>query len=286
MTEENVKDWIGRQQIARDTIDANRAKAMAAMLNLPGENLEDSTWLPPLWHWLYFWEHTSNDKLAADGHAKRGGFLPPIDLPRRMWAGGEIEFPSPLRIGAQVERISRIENIENKEGKSGRLSFVTVSHEIHAEGNCCIREKQTIVYREAASKSAAAPPPARDNSLAPEADYAREIQADPLMLFRYSALTFNAHRIHYDREYVTVEEGYPGLLVHGPLMATLLAGLAVEHYPTRPLAKFAFRAVAPVFDLAPFQIGGTSPDDAGNIALWVANSGGEVCMKATAAVAF
>lgn len=286
MTEENVKDWIGRQQIARDTIDANRAKAMAAMLNLPGENLEVGTSLPPLWHWLYFWEQTSNDKLAADGHAKRGGFLPPIDLPRRMWAGGEIEFPSPLKIGAQVERTSRIENIENKEGKSGRLSFVTVSHKIHAEGNCCIREKQTIVYREAASKSAAAPPPARDNSLASEADYVREIQADPLMLFRYSALTFNAHRIHYDRDYVTGEEGYPGLLVHGPLMATLLAGLAVERYPTRPLAKFAFRAVAPVFDLAPFEIGGTSPDDVGNIALWVANSGGEVCMKATAAVAF
>jgi len=286
MSDNDVRAWIGRQQQLTDKIDCNRAKAMSAMLDNPGYDLNPDAPLPPLWHWLYFWEPSQNRGLAADGHAKRGSFLPPIELPRRMWAGGELEFLRPLTLGAEVERNSRIENIENKEGRSGSLSFVTVSHEISSEGTCCIRERQSIVYRAAARPSASgpapSPAPAGNSPPTPTADFSREMHADPLLLFRYSALTFNAHRIHYDRGYVTEEEGYPGLLVHGPLLATLLAGLAVAQSAQSRLSRFEFRAVAPVFDLDPFQLCGKYPDAGGKSALWVANNRGDICMKATA----
>lgn len=290
MNKEDASRWVGRQQRALDTIDCNRALAMAAMLDGSGINLVSGSALPPLWHWLYFWEMTENQGLAADGHSKRGSFLPPIELPRRMWAGGELEFLQPLKLGAMAERSSRIENIENKEGRSGSLSFVTVSHEISSEGACCIREKQSIVYRDAARPAPAipAPIPAATSNIEPAAiaDFSREIHPDPLLLFRYSALTFNAHRIHYDRGYVTDDEGYPGLLVHGPLLATLLADLLMSQNPDCILRSFNFRAVAPVFDLEPFKVCGTTPDESGEAKLWVTDQTGQICMKATTSVEF
>lgn len=278
-------EWIGQKQRVEDIIDLNRAQAMNATLNVSADTIQHGTALPHLWHWLYFWELMQHEGLSNDGHAKRGGFLPPIQLPRRMWAGGQLEFLHPLNIGANAERQSKIENIENKEGKSGKLSFVTVAHEIVSEGKCCIREKQTIVYREAAKPSETSsgrqkqitPPPT-----APIADFSREIKPDPLLLFRYSALTFNAHRIHYDRGYVTEDEGYPGLLVHGPLLATLLIQLAGEQFPERRIVGFNFRAVGPTFDFEPFSINGKAPTEDGLIELWIANKAGEICMKATA----
>lgn len=288
MNGENASTWIGRQQQVLDTIDCNRAMAMSALLDGCGNNLDPGSVLPPLWHWLYFWEMTRNQGLAADGHGKRGGFLPPIELPRRMWAGGELEFLQPLKLGARAERNSRIVNIENKEGRSGSLSFVTVSHEISSEGSCCIREKQSIVYRDAARPAILTPvssPAASKLEPAVNADFSREIHPDPLLLFRYSALTFNAHRIHYDRGYATGDEGYPGLLVHGPLLATLLADLLMTQNPDYFLRSFNFRAIAPVFDLQPFKVCGMNPDESGDASLWVSDSAGQICMKATASVA-
>lgn len=284
MSKPEISDWIGREQVVTDTIDLNRAQAMSATLNSPANSLQSGTALPHLWHWLYFWELTQHDGLANDGHAKRGGFLPPIELPRRMWAGGQLEFLHPLQIGAKAERRSLIENIESKEGKSGKLCFVTVAHEIVSDGTCCIREKQSIVYREAAKPSEAgnASKQAAPSTPSMDADFSREIEPDPLLLFRYSALTFNAHRIHYDRGYVTDDEGYPGLLVHGPLLATLLVQLAGDQFPGKNIKSFNFRAVGPTFDLEPFSVNGKNSNSDGSIELWITNNSGVTCMKATA----
>ncbi len=289
MSNTEISDWIGREQSVTDTIDLNRAQAMNATLNIPVNLIQSGTALPHLWHWLYFWELTQHQGLANDGHARRGGFLPPIQLPRRMWAGGQLEFLHPLEIGAMAERRSRIENIESKEGKSGKLSFVTVAHEIFSGGKCCIREIQSIVYREAAKPSDLSGSSTRQSNSASVSpplhpDFSKEIKPDPLLLFRYSALTFNAHRIHYDRGYVTEDEGYPGLLVHGPLLATLLVQVAEEQFPEKIIRSFNFRAVGPTFDLEPFSVNGRFTDSDESIELWIANKDGEICMKATADV--
>lgn len=285
MSETNLDNWIGRSQSVPDRMDLSRATAMQATLNHTQPSLIEGSILPPLWHWLYFWDQVQHEELARDGHAKRGGFLPPVELPRRMWAAGDVEFLSPLALGARAERQSHIASIEQKNGKTGELVFVTVIHEIIGNGECHLREKQTIVYREAAAGDQSSPSRSTSTAagmIAPAADFSQVITPDSLMLFRYSALTFNAHRIHYDRGYVMDEEDYPGLLVHGPLMATLLADLATTQYPELSLSNFTFRATKPVFDLAPFNICGKHIDSEGKIELFVADSDNEICMKATA----
>ena len=237
--------------------------------------------LPSLWHWMYFWGIAPQAELGHDGHPQRGGFLPPVPLPRRMWAGGRLRFQSPIPIGSQATRTSRILSVEAKSGKSGALAFVTVEHQIAVEGVIKLIEEHDIVYRDMPQPGsvAAAPPPAPTEAL-----WNKVIAPDPVLLFRYSALTFNGHRIHYDRSYVTEVEGYPGLIVHGPLIATLLIGLLAEKMPSSQLVSFSFRAVSPLFDTEPFTVCGQPSTDGETIDLWAKNNRGALAMQAQATI--
>jgi 3-methylfumaryl-CoA hydratase len=270
-------DWIGRSEQRTERIGAPAAQAMAATLDLdhaPGAG--DA--LPPGWQWLYFNPPARRSGLGEDGHPRRGGFLPPIELPRRMWAGSRIRYLADLPVEAEATRRSRIEKVENKVGKRGSLWFVTVEHTIASEGRDRIVEEQDIVYRDAPPTGAAPTVPAVHDA---EARWGRDVMPDTTLLFRYSALTFNGHRIHYDQAYARDVEGYPALVVHGPLTATLLQHLAVEQGPGRPLASFDFRGVSPLFVSRPFRLEGHAADD-GSLALWARGSDGELAMSATA----
>ena len=280
----DVAAWVGRQETRHDQIGATPVQALAAALDHPAAPVPAGTPLPPLWHWLYFLPlHRASD-LGPDGHARLGGFLPPVPLPRRMWAGGRFEFHAPLRVGDAVERRSTIENIALKTGRSGPLAFVTVRHEVHANGAVApaLVEWHDIVYREARRPGDADPPP-RPPAL--QATWQHELVPDEVLLFRYSALTFNGHRIHYDRRYVTGVEGYPGLVVHGPLIATLLVDLLRREQPDARLAGFSFRAVRPTFDLNPFSVCGEPAPDGRSVHLWAQDHEGWLTMDATATLA-
>ncbi len=274
------RQWTGRTETREDLIHTGIVNAMAATLDRD-ENYGTADALPPLWHWLFFWAVSPASGIGPDGHPKRGGFLPPVPLPRRMWAGGRLTFAAPLPVGSAASRVSRIRDVNAKTGSSGRLAFVTVEHEIRANGQLAVREEHDIVYRDNPQPGAAAAAP----RLAPtDAEWSRIITPDPVLLFRYSALTFNGHRIHYDRSYVTGVEGYPGLIVHGPLIATLLIDLVRRELPDRKVAEFSFRAVSPVFDIDTFSVNGKLGDD-GRVQLWAANARGELCMQAEATLA-
>jgi 3-methylfumaryl-CoA hydratase len=273
-----LSQWVGRTERRTDRATPVPVAALSATLDRDDPAPKDGDPLPPLWHWLYFLPLTRRSEIGPDGHARRGGFLPPVPLPRRMWAGSRLEFHAPVRIGDAIERVSTIESVDAKQGKSGSLVFVVVRHEIAAAGAPAIREWHDIVYRDLPRPGEAAPPP----KPAPvEAAWRRDVVPDDVLLFRYSALTFNGHRIHYDRRYVTSVEGYPGLVVHGPLLATLLIDLVRERRPGADVAAFAFRAVRPVFDIAPFAVCGQPAADAGGAHLWVQDRDGNLAMDAT-----
>jgi 3-methylfumaryl-CoA hydratase len=275
----DLRSWIGRSETADDIVTPTPVAALRATLDRPVERPQSGTELPPLWHWLYFLPLPRRSDLGPDGHAKRGGFLPPVPLPRRMWAGSQFEFHEALRVGDAIRRTSTIEDVTEKSGRNGPLVFVRVRHEVgRQDGARAITEFHDIVYRDA-PQTGEAPPPAQ---AAPQAAFEREWIPDDVLLFRYSALTFNGHRIHYDRRYVTQEEGYPGLVVHGPLLATLLLELVHEHRPGASLARFEFRAMRPTFDTQPFYIGGAPRADAREIDLWARDPAGALAMKATA----
>jgi 3-methylfumaryl-CoA hydratase len=228
--------WVGRSETRQDRLDPARTNVLRAALG-EAPDLVAGDPLPPLCHWLYFWEARTPEQTGADGHAKRGAFLPPVPLPRRMWAGGRLLFRAPLRLGDPVERTSTIRSIEHKSGRSGALTFVTVVHRVEGPEGLAIEEEQDLVYREPDG----APALAQDD--VPVEAPAETVEPDPVLLFRYSALTMNSHRIHYDAPYAVGEEGYPGLVVQGPLQATLLARLAARRLG-RPLASFRFRGTA------------------------------------------
>jgi 3-methylfumaryl-CoA hydratase len=271
--------WIGREETAEDVIDPGRARAMQAALDDPGPALGAGDPLPPLWHWLYFWTVAPAAALGPDGHPARGGFLPPIELPRRMWAGSRVEFHRPLPVGAKAVRRSRIADVALKEGRSGRLAFVTVAHEIAVDGRVCVSDEHDIAYREAARPGERPGPGEPAPAAAP---WRREVLADPVLLFRYSALTFNGHRIHYDRTYATGTEGYPGLVVHGPLLATLMVELVRAERPGAGIGRFEFRALRPIFDTAPFTVAGDPAADGSGAGLWVADPEGMTAMRGRA----
>jgi len=269
--------WIGREEERTERIHAPLVEALAATLDLdsaPGAGNP----LPPGWQWLFFNPRARRSELGVDGHPQRGGFLPPIELPRRMWAGSRIRYLAPLLVDAEATRRSRITKVENKVGKSGSLWFVTVEHSSSRDGSLCIVEEQDLVFRDAPPPGANPPAPQRYDG---EALWSRGIEPDTTMLFRYSALTFNGHRIHYDQHYARNEEGYPDLVVHGPLTATLLQQFAVEHGGGRRLAAFDFRGVTPLFVGRPFQLEGRSESDR-SLALWARGPDGELAMSATA----
>ena len=276
--------WIGRQEVVQDVVTPAPCAALAATLDRDPARPAPGTPLPPLWHWLYFLPVHRRSELGQDGHARRGGFLPPVALPRRMWAGSRFAFRQPIRVGDALTRVSTIESVEEKSGRSGSLAFVTVRHELTRDGEAApaLVEHHDIVYREAPRPGAPPPPP----SPAPvDAAFEASWVPDDVLLFRYSALTFNGHRIHYDRRYATGVEGYPGLVVHGPLLATLLLDLLRTHRPEARVTAFAFRAVRPVFDTAPFAVCGAPGEAPGAVRLWVRDGDGLLAMDATATLA-
>ncbi len=278
---DDLRDWIGRTEERKDQVTQTPVAAMAATLDLDMIQLRPGAAVPPLWHWLYFTPLARQSEIGPDGHAHRGGFMPPVPLPRRMWAGSRLEFRQPLRIGEEISRRSRIEDVRLKEGRSGTLVFVTVAHEISSTGGVAIREEHDIVYRDHPRPDT----PAQEPQPAPTGEeFGREIVADPVLLFRYSALTFNAHRIHYDRTYVTGVEGYPGLIVHGPLIATLLMDLLRRNLPDSRVTRFGFRAVRPLFDIQHFSVCGRR-EDTQRVVLWARDHEGWLAMAADADLA-
>ena len=281
---EHLQSWQGRTESALDDITAGPVVAMNATMDIEAGPPGAGAPLPELWHWLYFLPHQRQSDIGPDGHGKRGGFLPPLPLPRRVWAGGRLQWVAgtPVTVGQTVERRSHILSVTHKAGRSGELVFVTVRHELHNPQGLAVCEEHDIVYRAAAGPGEVAPPPV---PAATGAAWQRDLLADPVLLFRYSALTFNGHRIHYDRSYVTGVEGYPGLIVHGPLIATLLVDLVHRHAPGRLLSAFEFRAVRPTFDIHPFRLNGQPSEDGTTVRLWGQDHEGFLTMQATATFA-
>jgi 3-methylfumaryl-CoA hydratase len=264
------KDWIGKTQATNDVASRAPLEGLAAMLDRDMSFWREGE-LPPLAHWLYFLRPAKESEIGPDGHPRRGGFLPPITLPRRMWAGSRVEFLNPIPVGAEITDRSEVANIVEKQGNSGAMIFVTVRREIVCNAVLAIREERDVVYRDeskAASASAAPQPDTR------KAEWSRAVTPDPVLLFRFSALTFNAHRIHYDRDYAMKTEGYPGLVVQGPLTAMLLMDHYLAKHPHADIARFEFRAERPLFGGAPFQLCGDGTD------LWARTPSGERAMSA------
>ncbi|MEO8157885.1 MAG: MaoC family dehydratase N-terminal domain-containing protein [Betaproteobacteria bacterium] len=277
---DHLKTWIGRTETRTDLVTAVPCAAMSATLDRADAEPKSGMPLPPLWHWLYFLPLSPLGEAGPDGHPQRGGFLPPVPLPRRMFAGGRFEYRHPLRVGEAISRTSRIIDVTGKEGRSGALVFVTVRHEIANGSGIAMTEEHDIVYREPPLADGPVPKP----QPAPTGEmFSREIAPDPVLLFRYSALTFNSHRIHYDRSYVTQVEGYPGLIVHGPLIATLLVDLLRRSLAEATVARFSFRAVRPLFDIHRFFVCGRRDGNA--VALWARDHEGWLAMEASAELA-
>lgn len=268
-------DAIGRQERQSETIAPSPVTALAATFDMTDAPQAGDP-LPPGWHWLYFNPFVKRSEVAHDGHLKRGDFMPDISLPRRMWAGGRLTYHKYLTVGEETVKDSEITNVVTKSGRAGQLVFVTIRHLLSQNGTLCVEEEQDIVYREAPAPGSATPTPA----LAPDtATQAEVVTPDPVLLFRYSALTSNGHRIHYDRAYAQNEEGYRDLIVHGPLTATLLQGFATRN--GGHLARFEFRGTAPLFVDRAFTLE-SGPEADGSLPLWVKGPEGELAMQANA----
>ena len=275
----HLQSWQGQTETRHDQITAAPMHAMSALLDRTDPAPQVGDVLPPLWHWLYFWPLTPSSELGADGHPKRGGFLPPVPFPRRMWAGGQLRWHQPMRLGDQVQRESRIEQVQHKQGRSGELLFVQVHHSYLGPQGICLEESHDIVYKPTEPTSDT-PPTGVTSPFSPE--WQRDVVPDDVLLFRYSALTFNSHRIHYDRRYAMQTEGYPGLVVHGPLMATWLVDLLRRH-SNRVLTSFSFKALKPVFECADQRVLTLCASTEGDhVQAWTQDHEGHVCMQASA----
>lgn len=273
---DGLRDWIDRTEEVTDVVSAAQAGKLAATIGLPQQSWDAGTAAPWLVHFCLALAPVATEELAADGHPPKGAFIPPVPLPRRMWAGSDIEFAAPLRIGDRIRRLSRITAINPKTGRSGSMCFVTIEHHIFRDDELLVRENQTLVYREAASPTQAA---TQREAAESENGLARTIRgfADTPLLFRYSALTFNSHRIHYDRDYAMQVEHYPGLVVQGPLQATLLLHHACKANPARKPRRFAFRGQSPLIEGA-YALHEQSAEAGSR--LWTTGPNGAVAMTA------
>ncbi len=277
----DLQQWIGRTDSRHDKVTPVPIMALSATLDREIQEPRIGDPLPPLWHWLYFLPMDRTSDLSADGHAQRGGFLPPVPLPRRMWAGSRFQFQRELRVGDNISRSSAISDVTYKEGRTGPLVFVKLRHEISNDAGGAISEEQDLVYRE---NPKSGDPPRASKTAPAKFDWQRRICPDPVLLFRYSALTFNGHRIHYDRRHATEVEGYPGLVVHGPLIATLLLDLLRRNLPQAVVKEFVFRAERPLFDTAECSVCGRMGENK-VVELWAQNAEGQLAAEGSAIVA-
>ncbi len=272
----HLQTWEGKTRDVVDDLSPFKARALAAVLDhelLPS----DGDPLPVCWQWLYFLETPLSKATGDDGHPATGQFLPPSPLPRRMWAAGSMECIHPLRLGEPAFKTSRVNKVTHKAGKSGELLFVEVTHELRQADRLCVQEIQNLVYRAMPEAPAILPPGELPDAIA---DWEEKVTPDPVLLFRYSALTYNSHRIHYDRNYAVTQEFYPALLVHGPLLASLLADAAQRHASGERIVRFTFRAQRPTFDQHDFSLCGKR--EGNEILLWTVDHEGFIGMKASA----
>lgn len=263
----------GPVRIVRDVIDPARANALHATLGAGGEAPEAGMHLPPFWHHIYFWDCVPEQGLGRDGHPRTGGLIPDTGFPHRMWAGGTVHWYSPAVIGLEAEKTSTVIRCENKTGRSGAFAVVTLRHEIRQHGRKCVVETQDLIYRAERMRQRREPDPApTDETLS------RSHRFSTVMLFRYSAITFNGHRIHYDPDFARSHEGYPGLVVHGPLLALLLTRIAEE--VLGELSSFRFRATSPVMHNETVEA--CAREDSDRLFLWIRGLDGRLCMSAEA----
>jgi 3-methylfumaryl-CoA hydratase len=276
MSLEDFTKWIGRSRAVEDLAAPFPMRALSATLDEDDPDPKPGDPVPPLWHWLYFLEAAPLSKVGADGHAERGDFLPPVPLPRRMWAGSRFAFTGePLAVGETIRRVSRIKSVEPKTGSTGAMVFVTVEHTVSGPRGVSLVEDHDIVYREGPRPDEKPRPP---RPAPTDAAWSRKIKPDPVLLFRFSALTFNGHRIHYDQPYVTGVEGYPGLVVHGPLLGMLQMELARRSHPQSAARSFEFRALSPVFAGPTFTVQARSEADA-SLTTWIADANGGLAQQ-------
>ncbi len=279
---DRLLEWIGRSDTASGYAYGALADVLSATLDRDDPPHVEGAFFPPGWHWLCFPEAVKLKDTGHDGHPRTGGFMPPVSLPRRMWAGNRMEFLQPIRAGDRLERKSTIANVRLKSGSGGKLCFVTVRHEIHAGAGLATVEEHDVVYREAVAPGA---PAAKPRPAPAEPVWSRTVSPTPVLLFRFSALTMNSHRIHYDRGFAVDEEGYPGLVFHGPLTMILLMDLFRRANPGARLRSFGVRATAPLYDDREFQIQGAPGGSRGEASLWALTPDGELAMLGEATYA-
>ena len=266
---------LDRSKSSTDWLDPARAAALHLALDCQGSPPGAGDPLPDFWHHIYFWEPTRPEAAGPDGHPKKGDFIPDLGLPRRMWAGGRYRCETPLVLGEVAEKLTAIKSISRKSGRSGKLAFVELEHEFRQEGRVALRETQNLVYREAPDRSERPPKP----PIAPAGESgSRQVIFDPVGLFRFSALTLNCHRIHYDADYCRDVEGYPGLVVHSPLQSACLVGLARSFLGR--VSEFEYRGTAPLFSGESAEFCAREGDAC--LDLWVRGPEGRLCMTATA----
>ncbi len=280
---EHLREWVGQEQVVVDDMSPFKAEALAAALDYPTHEplLSDGVELPVAWQWLYFLDKPRAAETGGDGHRKTGTFLPPVPLPRRMWAAGKFQMKHPVILGTVAQKRSVVANVDLKRGKTGALVFVVVQHTLSQSGNDCIVEEQTIVYR--AMPEGPSPLPA-GRLASKDFDWCYKIEPSPVLLFRFSALTYNAHRIHYDRQYALEAEHYPALVVHSPLQAILLAGKAAEQDGELRVEELTFRAQRPLFDTHPFHVCGQRNGD--EVRLWTQDHEGFIATTANAKLVY
>ena len=249
MSSTDLSAWLGKQQTVVDRMDPSHAARIAVTLGDPIP--EAGMRLSPLWHWAFFLETVPIAQTGLDGHPARGSFLPPADNRNRMWAGGRVSFAGALEVGVEARKTSTVTAIQEKKGRTGSLLFVTVKHDIEQNGKLVVSEEQDIVYREPS------PPKLQGTEPAPSAQWSEPVDPSPVLLFRYSAVTFNSHRIHYDHPYVTQTEGYPGLVIHGPLIATMMCRAFAHAHPSAVVKHLAYRGLRPLIAPKGFSVAGT-----------------------------
>ncbi len=275
MTDLNFESWTGRTETQSDIVTSAPVRGLSATLGAINDvSAEPGAPLPPLWIWINFLPIVSMDQVGPDGHPRRGGFLPPVPLERRMWAGGRLTFHAPIHVGDRLDRTSTILSVKEKSGRAGSMVLLTVRHEVSVDGRLAVDEEQDIVY--IAIPDVFTPPPP---TAVPVGDWREPVTMDPVKLFRFSALTFNGHRIHYDRPYAMEVEKYPGLVVHGPLQALMLFEAGRRRHRDKTPSGFTFRATRPLFDFDAISLTGAARED-GALDLYTANGEGAVGMQA------